>query len=183
MALGGDPFDELRDQFLECDLLLVVSSALSAARAADRRLLDRVRAWFHARPDRAMPPVVVAVTHVDQLRPLGQWDPPYDVARPKGFKAEQIHEACRAVEEDLALEADQPVVPVCLKPGQTYNVEEGLAPVILQVATEAERAKYLRCLRHHRQEESWHRLWRQAVNSGRVLFQAGGRWLRGRTRR
>ena len=177
-----DPFDELRKQILDCDLLLVVCSATSAARGPDRRLLDRIRASFQEQPDRMMPPLVVVLTHVDQLRPLSEWAPPYDLTEPSGAKAAQILEAARAVEEDLAIGADQSVVPVCLKPDQTYNVEEGLAPVILQMASEAQRVKYLRCLRQYHEEETWHRLWRQAVNSGRVLLKAGGVWARGRAR-
>jgi predicted GTPase len=173
-----DAFAQLRPQIVECDLLLLVVSAVSAARAADRRLLEQARTFFQEHPDRAMPPLVVALGHVDQLRPLGEWDPPYDLARPSGPKAAQIVDAVGAVEQDLAVGADQPVVPVCLKPGQVYNVEEGLAPMILQLASEAERVKYLRCLRHFHEEEQWQRLWQQAVNSGRVLWKASTSWAR-----
>jgi hypothetical protein len=180
---SDDPFDELREQVLDCDLLLMVCSAVSAARGPDRRLVDKIRASFHGRPDRVMPPLVVALTHIDQLRPLSQWSPPYDLAQPADAKAAQILEAARAVREDLVVAGDLAIVPVCLKPGQTYNVEEGLAPVILQVAPEAQRAKYLRCLRRYHEEEYWHRLWRQAVNSGRVLFQAGTAWTRSSSRK
>jgi predicted GTPase len=175
---GDDPFADLRDQILDCDLVIAVSSAVSAAREADRRLLDRVRALFQAEPDRVMPPLVVALTHVDRLRPPAEWDPPYDLVNPSGLKAEQILGAVRATEQDLGLVADQVVVPVCLRQGQLYNVEEGLAPVLIERAPEAERVKYLRCLRHHHEEEYWHRLWRQAVNSGRVLVKVGTAWAR-----
>jgi predicted GTPase len=140
------------------------------------RLLDEIGAFFQEHPDRLAPPMVVAVTHIDQLRPLSEWDPPYDLARPAGAKAEQILDATRAVEEDLDLTVDQPVVPVCLKPGALYNVDEGVAAVILQLASEAQRVKYLRCLRHYRDEASWQRVWQQAVNSGRVLLKAGAAW-------
>ena len=175
---ADDAFGQLRSQIVECDLLLLVTSAVSAARAADRRLLDQIRTFFQQHPDRPMPPLVVALGHVDQLRPLGEWDPPYDLARPDGAKATEIADAAGAVEEDLALQADQPVVPVSLRPGQLYNVEEGLAPMILQLASRAERVKYVRCLRHFHQEEQWQRLWQQAVNSGRVLWKAGTSWVR-----
>ena len=173
----GNPFAELREHILQCDLLLVVCSAGSAARAADRRLLDELKAFFQQQPDRLMPPLVVAVTHVDQVRPLAEWDPPYDLVRPKGSKAEQIADALRAVQDDLAVGPDQPAVPVCLKPGQLYNVEEGLAPAILQSASEAQRVKYLRCLRQYHEEEYWKRLWQQGVNSGRILLKAGAAWV------
>ncbi|MFH1923991.1 MAG: GTPase, partial [Planctomycetota bacterium] len=175
---ADEPFDELREQIVQCDLMLMVCSALSAARAADRRVLDRVRTLAQEEPGRAMPPLVVALSHVDQVRPAGEWNPPYDLANPAGTKARQILDVVRAVEEDLATETDQVVVPVCLNAGHVYNVEEGLAPVILQLASEAERVKYLRCLRHFHEEEYWQRLWQQAVNSGRVLLKTGAAWAR-----
>ncbi|NQT18051.1 MAG: 50S ribosome-binding GTPase [Planctomycetes bacterium] len=173
-----NPFAELREQILDCDLLVLVCSARSAARSADRRLLDQLGGFFQQEPNRMMPPLVVTLSHVDQLRPLAEWDPPYDLAEPSGAKAEQIRDAVQAVREDLALGAEQVVVPVCLKSGQVYNVEEGLAPVILQLSSEAERMKFLRCLRHFHDDEHWRRLWQQAVNSGRVLLSAGAAWTR-----
>lgn len=172
------PFGELRGQILECDLLVLVCSARSAARAADRQLLDQLSVFFQEEPTRMMPPLVVALTHVDQLRPLAEWEPPYDLAEPTGPKAEQILDAVQAVQEDLALHDEQIVVPMCLKRGQVYNVEEGLAPIILQMASEAERVKFVRCLRQFHDEEHWQRLWQQAVNSGRVLLSAGTKWTR-----
>lgn len=172
----GDVFAHFREQILGCDLILLVVSARSAARAADRRLLDEFREFFQREPDRIMPPLVVAVTSIDQLRPAHQWDPPYDLLHPKDAKAEQIRDVVEVVREDLALSADEVVVPVCLKPGKLYNVEEGLAPAILQSSSEAQRVRYLRCLRNFHQEAYWRQVWRQTVNSGRVVLKAGLRW-------
>lgn len=174
----GRPPAVLREQILQCDLVLVVCSALSAARRADRRLVDGLRALFQEQPDRLMPPLVAALTHIDQLRPASEWNPPYDLAHPSGAKDGNILDAMRAVAEDLALTPDQVVVPVCLKADQLYNVEEGLAPAILTSLPEAQRVKYLRCLRHFHDAEYWQRLWRQALNSGRVLLAAGAAWAR-----
>jgi predicted GTPase len=173
---AGDAFALFREHILDCDLILLVCSARSAARGADRRLLDELRDFFQREPDRMLPPLVVAVSFIDQLRPLAEWAPPYDLAHPEGLKAQQIHDVVEAVREDLALAPEQVVVPVCLAPGKAYNVEEGLAPAILHSSTEAQRVKYLRCLRTFHQEAYWAQLWRQAVNSGRVLLKAGLRW-------
>jgi predicted GTPase len=173
---AGDAFVRFREHILDCDLILLVVSARSAARAADRQLLDELRDFFQRDPDRIMPPLVVAVSFIDQLRPAQEWDPPYDLLHPKSPKAEQIRDLVEVVRRDLALAADQVVVPVSLKAGKLYNVEEGLAPAILSSATEAQRVKYLRCLRNFHQESYWQQLWQQAVNSGRVLLKAGLRW-------
>lgn len=173
----ADAFTQLGDEIADCDLVLLVLSACSATRAADRRLLDGIRRYFHERPDRLVPPLLTVLTHVDQLRPLGQWNPPYDLSHPADEKARQIAEAVETVAKDLALASEQAVVPVCLKAEQLYNVAEAVAPAILHVASDAQRVKYLRCLRHFHREEYWQRLWQQAINSGRLLLKAGELWM------
>lgn len=173
----ADAFAQLGDEIADCDLVLLVLSACSATRGADRLLLDKVRQYFQDRPDRMMPPLLTVLTHVDQLRPLGQWNPPYDLARPAEEKARQIAEAVETVAKDLALTPEQAVVPVCLKAEQLYNVAEAVAPAILHAASEAQRVKYLRCLRQFHREEYWQRLWQQAINSGRLLLKAGQVWM------
>jgi hypothetical protein len=170
----------LRDVILHADLLLLACSAGSAARGADRRLLDEIRGLYQAEPDRIMPPLVVALTHVDQLRPRTEWDPPYNLVQPQREKARQIAEAVLAVAEDLALATDQLVIPVCLRPDAPYNVEEGLAPAILESVPQARRVKYLRCLRQHHKDQYWRRLWRQGIQSGRFLLRIGTEWVRDR---
>jgi predicted GTPase len=174
---GPAVFEPLREAILTADLLLLACSAGSAARGADRRLLDEIRGFYQGQPDRIMPPLVVALTHVDQLRPRDEWHPPYNLAQPDGEKARQMAEAVLAVAEDLALAADQLVIPVCLRPDALYNVEEGLAPAILESVPEAQRVKCLRCLRQYHKDQYWRRLWRQGVQSGRVLLRAGAKWL------
>jgi predicted GTPase len=165
-------FDQFRGEILGCDLVLVVCSARSAAREADRRLLDALNAFFQQQPDRAVPPAVVALTHIDQVRPLREWNPPYDLAHPQGAKAEQIVDAVRAVAADLRMPLER-VVPVCLHPERIYNVDEALIPAISQSLPDAMRVKYLRCLRQFHNDDYWKRLWQQAVNSGRLLLKVG----------
>ncbi len=170
------PFGRFKDDILQSDLILLVCSAASAARGVDRRLLDDLRAFFQKEPHRVMPPAVVALTHVDELGPPDQWSPPYDLASPVGPKAENIAAAVRAVAEDLAPAGDRAVVPVCTRPDRLYNVDDGLVPAILNVISEADRVKQLRCVRQFQRAQRWPRLWRQAVSSGRGLWKAAA-WL------
>lgn len=171
-----EPLSPLEKEMLRCDLVLLVCSAVSAAREADRRLLDQLREFYRKHPDRPMPPVVVVVTHIDLLRPAAEWNPPYDLAHPKDAKAARIAEAVRAVAEDLALGDAEPIVPVCLKPQAEYNIEEGLVPTIHSLLPKAKAACYLRCLRRFREATRWRRLWRQVLNAGSVLWHAGSFW-------
>jgi predicted GTPase len=167
----SDPFGQLRDLITRSDLVLLVCSATSAARGVDRRLLSGIRSHYQENPHRTMPPVVIPLTHVDQLRPFSEWAPPYDVARATGGKAAEIRRATQAVAEDLEVAAEL-VVPVCAKPEREYNIDEALMPAILAASPQAEQVKYQRCLREFRRKENWQQLWQQAINAGRVLVGA-----------
>jgi small GTP-binding protein len=169
---GRDLFAEMSQEVLQSDLALLVCSANTAARAPDRRLLDDLRAFYQRQPDRRMPPLVVVVTHIDMLRPLGEWSPPYNLEHPASPKAQNILAALTAVATDLGVNLDQ-VIPVCLYPGRTYNIEESLIPAMLHSLPDAEQAKCLRCLRDFHDAEYWRRLWQQAANAGRILVKAG----------
>ena len=62
----ADPFSRLGDEIQECDLLLLVCTARSAARQADRELLRQdARVLSGAIRSELMPPVVCVLTHVD----------------------------------------------------------------------------------------------------------------------
>lgn len=170
---GSDPKDFLgqtEDEVLRCDLAICVCSATTAARNADRRFLDALGGLFERRLDRHRPVVLVALTHIDLLRPFDQWEPPYQLQAPSGPKAQQIAAAVEAVAQDLGLPVGD-VIPVCLHPDRYYNLDEALIPAILQRLPEALRVKYLRCLRQLRDAEYWQRLWQQAVAAGRVVLK------------
>ena len=115
------------------------------------------------------------LTHVDSLRPLNDWSPPYNLVTPDSQKGQSIASAVKAVAADLKL-AEESVVPVCLLPERRYNVEDGLLPVMLEALPSANRAKLLRSLQQFRDEEYWQLLWKQAANSGRLLAKAGANW-------
>jgi hypothetical protein len=167
----ASPAEMLRplvDQLHLCDIVICVCSAASAAREADRRFLSELRAEFQRNPDRHLPVVMTALTHVDRLRPLQEWDPPYRLDPAEGPKAEQIVAAIEAVATDLALPPAD-VIPVCLLPERVYNVEEALVPAMLERLPAAQRVKYVRCLRLRRDEQYWRGLWQQTIGAGRVL--------------
>src|SRR5262249_48637955 len=107
------------------DLLLVVLSAINAAREPDRRLLAQLRAPFAAQPVLRPPPVVVVLTHIDVLRPHRAWAPPYNIVSPDSPKARAIRDALHIVSAELRLPPEL-IVPVCLLPARLYNVEEAL---------------------------------------------------------
>lgn len=171
-ATPDAPSQQATSEALKSDLIVLVTSAQTAARAADRRLLEAWRARFQATPDREFPPVVGVLTHIDQLRPFREWDPPYDLRDAQNQKSRNIRAALETAAEELGLPVTQ-IVPVCLLAGQVYNVETGLVPLILEELPAADRVRYLRCLKEFHDQEYWRKLGEQAVNGGRILWQFG----------
>ena len=154
------------------DLILLACSATHAGRAADARFLKTLKAHYAKTPDRAPPPIVVALTHIDLLRPAREWNPPYNVAEPKGGKESQIRLCMEEVARTLALPLTQ-VHAVCLKPGEEWNTDAVWAAIASQLP-EARRARYLRCLKDQKAREKWELMLRQLGNAGRLVV-AGAR--------
>jgi uncharacterized protein len=155
---------------LDADLLIWVTAADRADRAGERARLDVLRAAL-ADPARRPPPLLVALTHIDQLRPLREWEPPYVLDPPAGMKAGQIAAAVNAAAGDLGVDIGT-VIPVCAAPGRVYNVEDALWAAMLFELPEAHRVRLLRCQRARRSEQGWRKLREQLVNGGRYLASA-----------
>jgi hypothetical protein len=116
--------------------------------------------------------VVVVLTHIDLLRPLRQWAPPYNVVTPDSQKAHIIRGAMNAVATEVGLPVED-IVPVCLLPARVYNIEEALMPLLLEMLPEAKRTLLIRSLKTFREQEQWGILGRQSRATGRFLVQFG----------
>ena len=165
---------QLEPELVKCDLILMVCSATTAARAPDKQLLEQLRKRFAGNTLRSIPPIVVALSHIDQLRPFAEWNPPYDLRDEDSVKARNIALVVTSLEADLSVPAER-IVPVCLRPGAVHNVTEALAPVLLEVLPDAESSKLLRLLREYHDGEFWSQLRNQAYNTGRLLRNAVSR--------
>lgn len=123
---------ELLRQATRSDLILWVASATQPSRAPDRVSLDALRSEAKAQLQRRPAPVLLVLTHVDQLRPVAEWAPPYDITAPAGPKARSIRAAMNSVATSLDLPADA-VVPVAMPPGQkSYNIDALWARIVLE---------------------------------------------------
>ena len=76
---GADKLGPLIEAADDCDMMLWVCSAARAAREIDANALAAIRAHFAAEPSRRRPPMLLVLTHIDNLRPFNEWDPPYDL--------------------------------------------------------------------------------------------------------
>jgi predicted GTPase len=168
-GLGGPDGDaKLIEATHECDLVLWVASAVRAARDIDARALAAIRAHFAAESRRQPPPMVLVLTHIDQLRPFNEWAPPYDLAAGTRKKAIAIREAMGAAGSELGFGAGN-VIPVRADPAVApYNID-ALWARLMELMPEAQRARLLRTLEDIADAPTWRTLWSQAANAGRVI--------------
>lgn len=153
---------------MDADLVLWVCAAHRPDRQLDRTRLDGLRSEFATRMDHRPPPILVAVSHIDRLRPHREWQPPYNLQNLQGAKATNIRAAVEAVAGDLAMPVND-VIPVCLAEGRIYNVDDALWVAMLDRQDAAGKVRFLRCLEQRKREENWTLLRRQLANAGRWL--------------
>jgi predicted GTPase len=163
--------EALKREWDKVDIILFVCNAAQAAREADAEQLSAIRSYFQQeRQNQTLPIILVTATHIDLLRPVREWQPPYNIQQPQRPKELSIRKACEAIAQDFSLELDH-VLPVCMAPNQTaYNIEEGLIPLMHEHLKDAKRVLFLRCLRHQQAHDYWQR-WRDQIRrSGQIIL-------------
>ena len=169
-GLGADAaaMHDLLEEADDSDLILWVCSATRPDRETDRTALDALRDHLAARLERRAPPILIVFTHIDQLRPSREWNPPYDLLARENVKAASIGEAVLVVAAELGAPV-QSVVPVCLDDTRGHYNVDILWAKVLDVMSEAQGARLVRVLAAAGDQARWRRLWSQAVNAGRVI--------------
>jgi predicted GTPase len=156
-------------QAARADLIIWVASATQPARAIDRKHLDEFRAWVSTELARRPPAVILALTHIDELRPAAEWAPPYDISTPLRSKARAIRAAMDATARALDLPVDR-IVPVAMPPGEPpYNIDALWA----RIAIELDEAKLVQLdrIRSQHSRVSLRELAYQVSHAGRMVIK------------
>lgn len=161
-----------RDEIIRSDMILLVISATNVARDIDKKILQTIKQQFSAKGKETLPPIIVALTHIDRLRPFREWNPPYNLNDLGSMKSQSIRIAMESVARELEISIDQ-IAPVNLNPGFEYNIEEGLIAAMFQQLDQAGQMRYLRCLNDYRKEDQWRLLWKQSQKAGRFITKKG----------
>ena len=112
---------------------------------------------------------MLALTHIDQLRPSAEWSPPYNIVSAASTKARSIRAAIDAISDTLTL-APQIIVPIAMPPDRNaYNIDALWA----RIAVEIDEAKLVQLdrLRVGYQGLSWRELASQIGHAGRLLIK------------
>ncbi len=162
---------ELKKAWVEIDVVLIVCNASYASRTEDAKQLNKLRLEFQLhRKNRALPVIIAVATQIDKLRPFREWLPPYNIQDPQSVKAQNIRDACETISQDLSLPLNR-IVPVCLAPEKpTYNLDDGLIPLIHELLDDAQRARYLRCLNNQKDKSYWQEWLNQVKNAGQFFM-------------
>ena len=172
-ALTSKVLDPLVDT---ADLILWVTAAQHPDREQEAATLSRLRRRWEAHPERHPPTLLVAVSHIDLLRPRQEWNPPYDLNDQDNAKARNIFAAVEATAADLEVPIAT-AIPVCLAEGRTYNVTDSLWTAVLAHQSAANRARLLRLRVEQKKAEDWTLLRHQLASAGRFLMKLPGRLL------
>ncbi|MGO8951741.1 MAG: GTPase family protein [Rhodomicrobium sp.] len=171
LASLEQPLEKLIEEAAQADLILWVANAVRPDRELDSHALDEIRGYFAQRPNRRRPPMFLVLSHVDRLRPMQEWAPPYDLGNAGSAKAVSIRAAMEAAGADLGF-PDDAIVPACLDPDiGVYNADAIWAEIMEQIP-DAQRAQLVRTLLDIDRGLDWHKLKDQALNAGRILARA-----------
>jgi predicted GTPase len=168
LAASDEAIRALGEEAQRADIVLWVVAAHQAARDTDVEGLKALRDWFTRHPERNRPPTLAVATHIDQLRPFAEWEPPYDIVRADRPKSRAIRDAVAAIAHDLALDPED-VVPVCLAPAcGAYNLDALRA----RIAARLPEARYAQLARAHATPDglNWWKEFERAREAGRALF-------------
>ncbi len=138
---GLDGKDEtaakLLQQAVNSDLILWLCQANQPAKNLDRELIEQINGHFDAHLQRKPPPVVLVTTHNDQLPPVSDWTPPYQLEPAEKPKARAMVEALNYNRQILGLADTTAMVAIALPPeGQAYHIDT-VQNLLLELSQEA----------------------------------------------
>lgn len=160
-----DQLNQTREAVLNADIVLMVFHATNPGRQADLEMLQFVRSWFQLKPDLKRPVVLGIVTHIDLLKPVMEWSPPYDWQNPKRTKEKNIHDALEAVYEHFGSYLDG-IVPVCTAAEKVYGIDQFLVPALGKLHDLAHGVALLRCIKAESNTGKIRKIFTQLVESG-----------------
>ncbi|MFN7289402.1 MAG: GTPase family protein [Pirellula sp.] len=134
--ISQESSEEILKGVLAADIVLLVIAANSPAKQPDVLMLGQLRNYYREHPELKPPRVIGVVTHIDLLRPIQEWQPPYDWRSPKTIKERSIHETVEYCKE-LFGDSIQDYVPLCLlasKSTQGSAIEELLELITSEVS-------------------------------------------------
>jgi hypothetical protein len=134
--ISGESSEEILKGVLAADIVLLVLAANSPAKQPDVLMLNQLSKHYREHPELKPPRVIGVVTHIDLLRPIQEWQPPFNWRFPTTSKERSIHETIEYCRE-LFGDSIRDYVPVCLlasKLSEQSAIEELLELITSEVS-------------------------------------------------
>jgi predicted GTPase len=153
----------------QADLILWVAAAAQPARDIDVAALATLRQRLNSNLNHPAPPILLAVTQIDRLRPTMEWLPPYNIAAPDRPKAVTIRDAVAASASTLSIPAEA-AVPVAMPNGAEPYQIDALWACIGALLPAAQQRQLNRMITATRADWNLGEALRAVINSGTVLL-------------
>jgi predicted GTPase len=158
------------------DIILLVMAANSPARDADVQVVRELANHYREHPHLRPPPIIAVLTHIDLLRPVREWSPPYDWRHPTSEKERSIASAVAYTRE---LFGDSIAAYACVYTGEIHppdaSVAEEVVPHLVEHLTHGHSAAILKAFYEQLSRDRFQQLARQVVgllkNIGRSLVE------------
>ncbi len=169
--VSSQQLSEIKSASEQADIILLVMAANSPARDADvnivRALIEHYRTKQQLRP----PAIIAVLTHIDLLRPVREWSPPYYWRNPTQPKEESIAAAVQYVEELLG---DAIAGYACVYTGDTHggpntSVIEEVVPQLIDHLNHGHAAAVLKAFYLQISRERFAKLSRQVIGLLKAL--------------
>lgn len=121
--VSGRQRDEIRKASEAADILLLVIAANSPARDPDVAMLESLKKHYRENSHLKPPTVIVVLTHIDMLRPIREWNPPYDWHNPSNAKEQSI---AQAVDYCKELFGNSVASYACVYTGEQHTGDESI---------------------------------------------------------
>ncbi len=128
-----------------------------------------MKAWFAARPELKMPPVLLVLTHIDLLTPAMEWKPPYNWREPARLKETQMAEAVATAREQFG-DGILAIARICAAENKVHGIQEELIPEMINLLGEARAVAFLRCIHAEADERKIHKVFEQLWAVGKTLL-------------
>ncbi len=158
------------------DIILLVMAANVPARHSDVELVRELQQHYQSRPHLRPPPIIGVFTHIDLLRPIRQWEPPYDWRKPSSPKE---HAMANTVDYARELFGNSISAYACVTTGELASTDTGvgdeLIPLLIEHLDQGHASAVLKAFYTQLSQQRFSRLSKQVrgllKNVGRKLLE------------
>ncbi|WP_373959381.1 GTPase family protein [Vibrio gigantis] len=170
-GLDGNPKTQalMLKEMTQTDVVLWVLKANQSARELDKQLKDKFDAFYDDSKNisRKKPIVVSVVNQVDRLKPVDDWQPPYDLESPTSAKAKII---AQALEYNQTLLQPDIALPLAIAPEKVQFGLDTLRQTLIERIADANNVQRNRqCLEAMKRGTSVKSQLNKAVKAGKKV--------------